>query len=433
VLVLIPRLSQAVTTAGAVEPLIGQSALSLLLAALVVPGQRYLGPQIERLFFAERYAMERGVQRLLRDLSAREGPQALLTLVGERLGALLRPECCVLYGRAREAYVPVYVRGRVVPPAIETRSVLVRELEARATSMDVERWRQRHGQGLLGPRDSAALDSLGAVVLLPIGGNEMLPAFLSLGEKRSGDAYTPTDLALLAAVAEKTASELLRFDEADIRRHARAMQEALRRYVPEPVAARVVSGQDLDMGERDISVLFVDLRGYTRYSEGRTAAEIFSTVNRYTETVSRVIRAHGGTVVEFNGDGMMAVFGAPELLTQKERAAVEAGCEVIAAVRSLELGGARPLEVGVGVATGKAFVGNIQSVDRWIWSAIGNTPNLAARLQSLTRELHAAIAIDTTTWSGAGRVAAGFERHAQIPIRGRRQTEDVYVLPLDAK
>ncbi len=431
-LVLIPRLSQAITAAGAIDPVVSQPILALLLAGLLIPAQRYLRPQIERLFFVERYALQRGIERLLRDLSACDGPDALLALVGERLATLIRPECCVVYGRAADTYVPVFVRGPVVPPPIGAQSGVVTELEARNAPLDVRHWRQGHGPQVRRPADMAALDSLSATVLLPVGGRQMLPAFLCLGEKRSGDVYTATDLVLLAAVAEKTSSELDRFDRAEISRQARAMQDALRRYVPEPVAARVVSGEDLDMGERDISVLFVDLRGYTTYSEGRTAAEIFSTINRYTENVSRVIRAHGGTVVEFNGDGMMAVFGAPELLTHKERAAVEAGYELITAVRSLELGGARPLDVGVGIATGKAFVGNIRSADRWIWSAIGNTTNLAARLQTLTRELQAAITLDATTWSAAGPLAAMFQRRGDVPIRGRRQREDVYVLPLAA-
>jgi class 3 adenylate cyclase len=98
-----------------------------------------------------------------------------------------------------------------------------------------------------------------------------------LGQKRSGDVYTSTDLALLAAVADKVSGELRRFDEAEIRRQAQARQDALRRYVPGAVAAQVVSGQELEAGEREMSVLFVDIRGYTTYSEGRTAAEIFST------------------------------------------------------------------------------------------------------------------------------------------------------------
>jgi adenylate cyclase len=137
-------------------------------------------------------------------------------------------------------------------------------------------------------------------------------------------------------------------------------------------------------------------------------------------------------VAEFNGDGMMAIFGAPTLLPKKERAAVAASREIVRSVRSVEVGAGRQqlLEVGVGIATGKAFVGNIQSIDRLIWRAIGDTSNLAARLQALTRELNAAIVIDSATKTGAADAAGDFERHERIPIRGRRQTADIYVLPL---
>jgi class 3 adenylate cyclase len=129
------------------------------------------------------------------------------------------------------------------------------------------------------------------------------------------------------------------------------------------------------------------------------------------------------------------VFGAPTPLVEKERAAVAAGREIVFSVHSLELGAQSEqlrLEVGVGIATGKAFVGNIHSVDRLIWSAIGDTSNLAARLQAITRELNAAIVIDTVTRTSAGDAAADFERHDKMPIRGRRQTADIYALPLAA-
>jgi len=77
-------------------------------------------------------------------------------------------------------------------------------------------------------------------------------------------------------------------------------------------------------------------------------------------------------------------------------------------------------------------VGSIRSADRWIWSAIGNTTNLAARLQTLTRELDAAIAVDEVTHSAAGYVCGGFARHEGIAIRGRSGRRTVFALPLAA-
>jgi class 3 adenylate cyclase len=77
-------------------------------------------------------------------------------------------------------------------------------------------------------------------------------------------------------------------------------------------------------------------------------------------------------------------------------------------------------------------VGNIQAVDRTIWTAIGNTTNLAARLQSLTRELDAALVIDASTWRALRGPTVGLTLRPQTPIRGRGEPEDVYLLPLDA-
>ena len=215
------------------------------------------------------------------------------------------------------------------------------------------------------------------------------------------------------------------------------MQESLRRYVPGAIAEQLTSGAELASGEREVTVLFVDIRGYTIFSESRRAEEIFSTVNRYTETVSQIVQKCAGSVVEFNGDGMMAVFGAPRELAHKERAAVEAGVEIVTAVGALPVegtrGGETKLSVGVGIATGEAFVGNIQAVDRMIWTAIGNTTNLAARLQGLTRELDAALVIDAATWERAQPAAAAFEKRLDVPIRGRREAQDVYVLPMPAR
>ena len=71
-------------------------------------------------------------------------------------------------------------------------------------------------------------------------------------------------------------------------------------------------------------------------------------------------------------------------------------------------------------------------MDRLIWRAIGNTTNLAARLQGLTRELDASLVIDRGTWERAENAATGFEKRPGVPIRGRRETQDLYVLPMRA-
>jgi adenylate cyclase len=113
---------------------------------------------------------------------------------------------------------------------------------------------------------------------------------------------------------------------------------------------------------------------------------------------------------------------------------VHAACEVVAAVRRLALDGSgeEPIQVGVGVASGEAFVGNIRTSDRFVYTAVGDVVNLASRIQGLTRELSATVAIDAHTHRLAGDAAARFERHARVSIRGRAEPVDVYSLPVAA-
>ena len=410
----------------------GQIVFVVLLAVLLVPAQHRWRPYIERVFFKERYALDRGIAELLPTLSSCTDTRELTERAGAGLHRLLRPEACVVYAGVEQSYAPVFVEGRAVPPAFEADSPLIGTLRGRRAPLSLSDAGRRPDEAPLGPFDRAALETLQAEVVVPVRRDDALAAFVCLGPKRSGDVYTSTDLSLLGAVATTVSTELRHFDQDEAIREAQAMQESLRRYVPAAVAAQLASGAELTSGEREVSVLFVDIRGYAGYAEERSAAEIFSTLNRYTRCVSDVVRRHGGSVVEFNGDGMMTIFGAPRAIPEKERAATEAGREILHAVAALPVEGEERLEVGVGVATGEAFVGNIQAADRLIWSAVGNTTNLAARLQEMTRELDAAMVIDAATWSRAAEAARGFEKYAAALIRGRRKTEDIYALPLAA-
>jgi class 3 adenylate cyclase len=435
-LTLVPQLASVASAAIDLDPRTGQLVLSVVVAVSLVPGQRVLRPRVERLLFRERYALKAGVERLLHELSRADGADALLTRTGERLVELVRPQACVIYACLGETLTPVFARGggrQGAPPLLAADAAVVEAMRRRTAPLDLARWTPSGG----GPDRSErlALEQLRAAVLLPLHRGAALAAVVCLGRKRSGDIYTATDLALLAAIADKVSGELLRFDTAEILRQERAMSEALRRYVPEPVAARLSRGQAIEGGEREVSVLFVDIRGYTTYSEQQAADAVFSVVNRYTEAVSAVIQHRGGTVVEFLGDGLMAVFGAPEPLPGHARAAVEAARAIVATVRDLPLGAdpaGTPIAVGVGIASGRAFVGNIQTSDRLVYTAVGDVVNLASRIQGLTRELDAAVAIDATTHASAAAAAERFERHERMAIRGRSEPVDVYSLPLAA-
>jgi len=362
---IVPETASALGSALGLEPQSGQNVLSALLAAGAVPAHQWLRPQVDRLFFIERHGLEHGVAELLPALAESADAGALVEHVGSQLVELIDPEVCVIYSRDGESYAPVFASGPAVPPAFESSGPLIGALSGRSKPIALPRRGGARADSTLGPFERAALETLGAEVVVPIRRGSDLLAFLCLGAKRSGDVYTPTDLSLLTAVAEKASAELLRFDQEQLIRDGQAMQESLRRYVPGAVADELASGTELASHERPVSVLFVDIRGYTSFSQAREAEEVFSTINRYTAAVSSIVRRHGGSVVEFNGDGMMVIFGAPNELAHKERAAVEAGLEIVESMREIDSEG-DTIAVGVGIATGDAFVSNIQAADRMI-------------------------------------------------------------------
>lgn len=430
VFLLVPRVADLSASASGADPLLVQSALSFGLALAGMPLHRRLRPLIDSLFFPERHAIEVNVQALLTELPACGSPQAVFDSVGQRLAAT-SADLLVIFGRLDPGFSTVYAKGRGLPQAVRLSPAFEAALMQHRQARLVAAWRASAAWPVA---DLAVLDTLGDGVLLPVRGPGGLAALVFVGPKRSGDVYTRNEMTLLSVVAQQLAAELLRFAAADLLDQARAMQDKMRRYVPGAIARQIDVGASLDEEQREVSVLFVDIRGYTTIAEGMSPSDIFLTINRYTRQVSDIVQEEGGTIVEFNGDGMMTVFGAPLPLPHKEAAAVRAARRIVEAVaRPPDPGQGGPaITVGVGIATGEAYLGNVRAVDRLIWTALGNTTNLAARLQSLSRDLQAAIVVDDTTAARAGSQAQGFVSQGPTLLRGRSAAVVVHSLGVAA-
>jgi class 3 adenylate cyclase len=427
----LPWLADQASQRAGIDGVTAQVGFAAALAFLVMRLEPVVRPLVERVFFVERQAFQDGIDRLVADVQKARDPALMSELLGDQLDRLLRPEFCVVYARGDFAFAPIFSRHCPITPHFDPEGSLVSALAERVTAVDLER--DRAITARLDTEDGAGILGLSAAVLVPIVREGTLLAFVALGRKVSGDIYTTTDLALLGMVGGSLSAALHRFGDEELLREARMLQDRLRQFVPASIADQLLRGGDVDDGERMVSVLFADLRGYTTLSEGHVNEDIFRLVSTYTETVTRIVMEHGGTVVEFNGDGLMAVFGAPEPLPDKERRALAAARRIVTDVATLATpivdSGTSSLGVGVGLATGSAYVGAIRSVDRNIWSAIGNTTNLAARLQAMTRDFGAPIVIDEATHQAAFEEAADFERRADTAIRGLRAPRDVFILP----
>lgn len=172
-------------------------------------------------------------------------------------------------------------------------------------------------------------------------------------------------------------------------------RDVFSRFVPEEVVKQVLAraDRDLRLGGVDVvgTIMFSDLRGFTTFSEEIEATRVIDVINVYLTEMSEAILAHGGTLVSYAGDGIMAVFGAP--IDQPDHAdrAVAAGEEMVSVrlprvnefVR--ERGYGDGFRMGVGIHSGPFIAGNIGSERRLEYTAIGDTVNAASRIEGLTK------------------------------------------------
>ncbi len=193
-------------------------------------------------------------------------------------------------------------------------------------------------------------------------------------------------------------------------RRARETQHKFGQYVPPEVVAEMsTSGQAVSMeGEsREMSVLFTDVRGFTDISEKLDARELSALMNAFLTCQTGVIQKHRGTIDKYMGDAIMAFWGAPLTDEQHALRALEAGMELVRAVRGLDESFARngwpPLHIGVGVNTGKMHVGNMGSAFRVAYTVMGDAVNLGSRVESLTKEYGTAILCTEFTRAAAPR------------------------------
>src|SRR5207244_3543215 len=132
-----------------------------------------------------------------------------------------------------------------------------------------------------------------------------------------------------------------------------------------------------------VSILFLDVRGFTSFSERADAKTVVALLNELYDQVVPIVLEHGGHANKFIGDGLLAVFGAPERLTDHAERAVRAGLEVARTVADAYKG---ELRVGIGVNSGRVLVGTIGGGGRLDFTVIGDTVNTASRVESATRQ-----------------------------------------------
>ncbi|MCP4405323.1 MAG: PAS domain S-box protein [bacterium] len=220
-------------------------------------------------------------------------------------------------------------------------------------------------------------------------------------------------------------------DLSEIRRYS-SLKDMFSRYVAKQVVEKISSLDEHVMlrGEkRDITVLFSDIRGFTTMTEQLEPTEVVSILNSYFSCMIDVIYQHEGTLDKFLGDGVMCLFGAPidqpdhPLRAARTALAMKQALNIFN--RAQRQQGKRVLEVGIGINSGAAVVGNVGSEKRLEYTAIGDNVNLAARLQSIA--LGGQILISESTFQ-AIKSQARVKKLTPAKIKGKARQVQIYEL-----
>jgi adenylate cyclase len=202
------------------------------------------------------------------------------------------------------------------------------------------------------------------------------------------------------------------------------LREAFGAFVDPALTERVVTeGTDLRGELVEASILFLDVREFTAYAETAAAHDVVARLNALYEAVVPVIHGHGGHANKFVGDGLLAVFGAPERHADHTARAVAAAREIARRVRE---GAAGDLEIGIGVNSGRVVAGTIGGGGRRDFTVIGDPVNTAARVEAATRLTGDVILITETTLRALGPHAGGFEERPSVPLKGKAAPVRLY-------
>ncbi|HEX6716137.1 MAG TPA: adenylate/guanylate cyclase domain-containing protein [Pyrinomonadaceae bacterium] len=184
---------------------------------------------------------------------------------------------------------------------------------------------------------------------------------------------------------------------------------------------------DLRSENKNVCVMFLDIRNFTGFAEKRSPEEVVQYLESLFEFMIEIVNRHHGIINKFLGDGFMAVFGAPLSDGRDCANALDAAQEILARVdQEVEAGTILPTKVGIGLHAGEAVTGSIGSALRREYTVIGDVVNLAARIEKLNKEFQSQLLISEIVWQSVNDDQSRVVPMGRVEVRGREQAIQVY-------
>lgn len=245
--------------------------------------------------------------------------------------------------------------------------------------------------------------------------------------------FTKHAAALLSALTDYAAIAIENAHNVEALRQAQEdekmrIRDTFQRFVPRPVVDEVLDNPEmmrLGGKRRDVSIVFVDLRGYTAFSEDAPPEDVIQTLNNYLSLAANIMMSYGGTLDKYMGDGLMALFNAPNDQADHVAQAVEAALMLQQAARHMNEQRGDGLMFGVGIHVGDAVCGYIGTETAMNYTAIGDSVNLAKRLQEAAKS--GQILVEQSVVMRLGNLIQATAL-GELKIKGRQKSAVVFEL-----
>lgn len=267
--------------------------------------------------------------------------------------------------------------------------------------------------------------SVRSVLSVPMLVQSRLVGILTAYNKKENLDFSEEDTRLLAIIAAQSAQVVENarlYEEQD-----RILRVFGRHTAPEVVETLLQTGPELDSRRQRICVMFLDIRGFTGFSEQRSPEEVVDFLNTIFDRTIALVNRHHGIIHQLLGDGFMALFGAPFSRGNDCRNALNAAQAIVESVKvACEKGFLPPTRLGIGLHAGEVVAGLVGSNIHKEYKVTGDVVNLASRIEQLTKQYDAQVLLSEAVWNELGEPAPPVEPLGPTAIRGREEPVMLY-------
>ncbi len=210
------------------------------------------------------------------------------------------------------------------------------------------------------------------------------------------------------------------------------IQKILDKYISKDITDKIMKNPDkvrLGGKKAEITVMFADIRGFTTISETHTAEEVSQLLNEYFSEIEPVINKYNGVINKFIGDAVLVIFGDPVQDKDHAKKAVKCAYELTNKVKKIQekwLEEGKPkIDIGIGINTGDAFVGNVGTQNRFEYTVIGDTVNIASRIEGYNRIYKTHLLISQNTYNKLSHIVDVIKIR-EVDLKGKSQKINIY-------